>query len=123
METNGDEATEDNPSERKAQHVHYRYHSKPRHTKKSPGNESSPDGAKKEYNPSQPTLKQAGPMMTGCWERDNHTPPLTTRQASATTNSAYQMTQWKKFASSDGSRLQQGACKGSKSSSQLTKMR
>ena len=74
-ETNGDEATEDNPSGRKAQHVRYRYHSKPRHTKNGPGIESKLDGANKEYNPSQPTLKQVGPMMTGYWERDNHTPP------------------------------------------------
>ena len=100
-ETNGDEATEDNPSGKKAQHVHYRYHSKTRHTKNGPGNESSPDGAKKEYNPSQPTLKQAGPMTTGYWERENHTPPPTTRQASAMTNSAYLKTQWNKFALRD----------------------
>ena len=75
METSGGQAMEDNPSGRKAKHVRYPYQSKPRHTKNGPGNKSSLDGAKKEYNPSQPTLKQTGPMTTGCWERDNHTPP------------------------------------------------
>ena len=74
-ETSGGEATKDNPSGRKAKHVRYRHHSKPRHTKDGPGNKSSPDGAKEEYNPSQPTLKQAGPMTTRYWERDNHTHP------------------------------------------------
>ena len=121
-ETSGGQAMEDNPSGRKAKHVRYRHHSKPHYTKNGLGNESTPDGAKNDYNPSQPTLKQAGPMMTGCWERDNHTPPLTTRQASAMMNSAYRKTQWNKFASSDGSWIPQGACKGSKSSLGLTKM-
>ena len=120
-ETSDGEATEDNPSGRKAKHVRYRRHSKPRHIKNGPGNESSPDGAKEEYNPIQPTLKKAGLMTMGCLERDNYTPPPTTRQASAMTNSAYLKTQWNKFASSDGSWLRQGACKGSKSSLQLTK--
>ena len=44
-----------------------------------PGDESNPDGAEEEYNPDQPTFKQAGPVMMGYSERGNYTPPLRRR--------------------------------------------
>ena len=58
-ETNGDEATEDNPSGRKAKHGHHRRRSKPRHSNTGPGDESNPHGAKEEYDPDQPAFEQA----------------------------------------------------------------
>ena len=58
-ENNGDEATEDNPSGRKAKHGRRRCRSKPGHSNTGPGDESNPDGAKEEYNPEQPAFKQA----------------------------------------------------------------
>ena len=78
-ETNGNEATEDNPSGGKVKHGRLRRHSKPRHINIGPGDESNPDGAKEEYSPDQPTFKQAGPVMMGYLERDNYTPPPKTR--------------------------------------------
>ena len=73
-ETNGDEATEDNPSGRKAKHGRPRRHSKPRHSNTSPGDESNPEGAEEEYSLNQPTFKQTGPATVGYLERDNYTP-------------------------------------------------
>ena len=57
-ETNGDEATEDNPSGKKAKHGRRRCRSKPRHSNTGPGDENNPDGADEEYNPDQPTFEQ-----------------------------------------------------------------
>ena len=59
-ETNGGEATEDNPLGRKAKHVRHQRHSKPRHINTGPGDESTPDIAEEEYSPDQTTFKQAG---------------------------------------------------------------
>ena len=74
-ETRGGEATEENPSGRKAKHVHYQRHSKPRHINTGPGGGISPECAEEEYSPDQPTFKQAGLAMVGYLERGNYTPP------------------------------------------------
>ena len=58
-EGNGDEATKDSPSGRKAKHGHRRRHSKPRHSNTGPGDENNPDGAEEEYNPDQTAFEQA----------------------------------------------------------------
>ena len=50
-ETNGDEATEDNPSGRKAKHRRRRRRSKLRHSNTGPRDENNPDGAEEEYDP------------------------------------------------------------------------
>ena len=57
-ETNGDEATEDNPSGRKTKHGRRRRCSKPRHNDTDPGDENNLDGAEEEYNPDQPAFEQ-----------------------------------------------------------------
>ena len=44
--TNGDEATEDNPSGEETKHGRFRRRPKPRHTNTSPRDESNPDDAK-----------------------------------------------------------------------------
>ena len=84
-ETNGDEATEDNPSGRKAKHGRRRRCSKPRHSNTGPGDESNPDGAEEEYNPDQPAFEQAEQedeqvspeeqATDGYPEEDNYMPP------------------------------------------------
>ena len=58
-ETNGDEATEDNPSGRKSKNGRRRRRPKPRHSNTGPGGENNPDGAKEKYNPDQPAFEQA----------------------------------------------------------------
>ena len=58
-ETNGDEATEDNPSGRKSKNGHRRLRSKPRHGNTGPGGENNLDGAEEEYDPDQPAFEQA----------------------------------------------------------------
>ena len=58
-ETNGDEATKDNPSGRKAKHERRWRRSKPRHNNTGTGDENNPDGAEDEYNPDQPAFEQA----------------------------------------------------------------
>ena len=56
--TNGDEATEDNPSGKKAEHGRHWRRSKPRHNN-TDTREENPDGAEEEYDPDQPTFEQA----------------------------------------------------------------
>ena len=58
-ETNGDKATKDNPSRRKAKHGRRRCRSKPRHSNTGPRDESNLDGTEEEYNPDQPAFEQA----------------------------------------------------------------
>ena len=58
-ETNGGEATEDNPSKKKAKHGHRQRRSKPRQGNTGTGDEDNPDGADNEYNPEQPAFEQA----------------------------------------------------------------
>ena len=50
-ETNGDEATEDNPLRRKTKPMLRWRRSKPRHINTGPEDETNPDGAKEEYTP------------------------------------------------------------------------
>ena len=57
-ETNGDKATGDNPSGKKAKHGRHRRRSKPRHNNTGTGEENL-DGAEEEYDPDQPTFEQA----------------------------------------------------------------
>ena len=78
-ETNGDEATEDNPSKKKAKHGRRRRRSKLRHNNTGTGDENNPDGAEDEYNPDQPAFKQAGLATVGYLERNNYMPPPKTR--------------------------------------------
>ena len=88
-ETNGDEATEDNPSGRKSKNGRRRRRSKPRHSNTGPGGESNPDGAEEEYAPDQPAFEQAEQedgqdnpgeqAMDGYPEEDNYMPPLRRR--------------------------------------------
>ena len=62
-ESNGDEATEDNPLEKQSKHRRHPRRSKPRHSKNSDTDtrdDSNPDGAEDENNPAQPSFKQAG---------------------------------------------------------------
>ena len=83
-ETKGDEAMGDNPSGKKAKHGHHRRCSKPRHSNTGTG-EENPDGAEEEYDPDQPTFKQAEQehgqaspdkqAMNGYLEDDNYMPP------------------------------------------------
>ena len=56
-ETNGDEATEDNPSGRKAKHGRRRRRSKPCHNNTSPRDEGNPYGAEEGYDPDQPAFE------------------------------------------------------------------
>ena len=58
-ETNGDEATEDNPSKKKAKHGRRPRHSKPRQGNTGTGDENNPDGAEDKNNPAQPGFVQA----------------------------------------------------------------
>ena len=58
-EMNGDEATEDNPSKKKAKHGRRTRRSKPHQGNTDTGDEDNPDGADDEYNPEQPTFEQA----------------------------------------------------------------
>ena len=58
-ETNGDEATKDNPSKKKAKHGRRQHPSKPRHSNTGTRDENNPDGAEDEYNPDQPAFEQA----------------------------------------------------------------
>ena len=58
-ETNGDEATEDNPSKKKAKHGRRQHRSMPRQGNTVTGDENNPDGAEEEYNPDQPAFEQA----------------------------------------------------------------
>ena len=58
-ETNGNEATEDNPSGKKAKHGRHRCHSKPRHSNTGTGDENNLDGVEDEYNPDQSAFEQA----------------------------------------------------------------
>ena len=58
-ETNGDEATEDNPSGRKSKNGRRWCRSKPRHRNTGPGGENNSDGAEEEYDPDQPAFEQA----------------------------------------------------------------
>ena len=84
-ENNGDEATKDNPLGKKPKHGHHRRRSKPRHSNTDTGEENNPDGAEEEYNPDQPTFKQAeqehGKVIpdeqatNGYLEDDNYMPP------------------------------------------------
>ena len=61
-ESNGNEAMDDNPLEKESKHGRHRRRSKPRHSKNSDTgtrDDSNPDGAEDENNPSQPSFKQA----------------------------------------------------------------
>ena len=61
-ESNGDEATEDNPLEKQSKHRRHRRRSKPRHSKNSDTgtrDNSTPDDAEDENNPAQPDFEQA----------------------------------------------------------------
>ena len=58
-ETNGDEATEDNPSKKKEKHGHRQRRSKPRQGNTGTRDKNDPDGADDEYNPEQPAFEQA----------------------------------------------------------------
>ena len=58
-ETNGDEATEDNPSKKKAKHGRRQRRSKPRQGNTGTGDDHNPDGADDEYNPEQPAFERA----------------------------------------------------------------
>ena len=84
-ETNGDEATEDNPSKKKAKHGRRPRRSKPRHGNTGTRDENNPDGADDEYNPKEPAFEQAEQedghdspyeqAMDGYPEEDNYMPP------------------------------------------------
>ena len=97
-ETNGDEAMEDNPLGRKANHGRRWRRSKPRHSNTGIGNENNLDGVEDEYNPDQPAFKQAEhedeqlnpeEQATDAYpEEDNYMPPPKTRLASVMMNSA-----------------------------------
>ena len=61
-ESNGDEATEDNPLEKQSKHQRHWRRSKPRHSKnRDTGTryDRNPDGAEDENNPAQPGFEQA----------------------------------------------------------------
>ena len=61
-EGDGDEAMEDNPLEKQSKHRRHRHRSKPRHNKNSDTStrdDSNPDGAEDENNPTQPGFEQA----------------------------------------------------------------
>ena len=118
-ETNGDEATEDNPSGRKSKHGRHRRRSKPRHSDTGPGDENNLDGAEEEYDPDQPTFEQAEQedeqvspeeqAMDGYPEEDNYMPTPKTRLASVTTSSACLRIPWSRSASSVGLQPLRGA--------------
>ena len=74
-ETNGDEATEDNPLRKKSMHGRHRCRFEPRHSNTGKGDENNPDGAEDEYNPDQSAFEQAGQATDGYLERDTYTPP------------------------------------------------
>ena len=60
-ESNGNEATDDNPLEKQSKHRRHRRRSKPRHSKNSDTgtrDDNNPDGAEDENNPAQPGFKQ-----------------------------------------------------------------
>ena len=62
-ESNGDEATEDNPLEKQSERRRQRRRSKPRHGKNSDTgtrDNSTPDDAEDENNPAQPSFERAG---------------------------------------------------------------
>ena len=62
-ESNGDEATEDNPLEKKSKHRRHRRRSKPRHSKNSDTGtryDNTLDDAEDENIPAQPSTEQAG---------------------------------------------------------------
>ena len=60
-ESNGDEATEDNPLGKQSRHRRHWRRSKPRHSKISDAGtgDNNPDGAEDEDNPAQPGFEQA----------------------------------------------------------------
>ena len=58
-ETNGDEATEENPSKKKAKNGRRQRRSRPRQGNTGTKDNNNPDGANDEYNPEQPAFKQA----------------------------------------------------------------
>ena len=60
-ESNGNEATDDNPLEKQSKHRRHRRRSKPRHSKNSDTGtrDNNPDGAEDENNPAQPGFEQA----------------------------------------------------------------
>ena len=60
-ESNGDEATEDNPLEKQSKHRRHKRCCKPRHSKNSDTSrrDNNPDGAEDENNPAQPGFEQA----------------------------------------------------------------
>ena len=61
IESNGDEATDDDPLEKQSMHQRHRRRSKPRRSKNSDTGtrDNNPDGAKDENNPAQPGFKKA----------------------------------------------------------------
>ena len=62
-ESNGDEATEDNPLEKQSKHQRHRRRSKPRHSKNSDTgtrDDNTLDNAEEENNPALPSTEQAG---------------------------------------------------------------
>ena len=83
-ETNGDEATEANPSKKKAKHGCRQRRSKPRQGNTGTGDDNNPDGADDEYNPEQPAFEQdehedghdslAEQATDGYPEEDNYMP-------------------------------------------------
>ena len=84
-ETNGDEATKDNPSKKIAKHGRRPRRSKPRQDNTGTGDKNNPDGADDEYNSKQPAFEQAEQedghdspdeqATDGYPEEDNYMPP------------------------------------------------
>ena len=111
-ETNGNEATEDNPSKKKAKHGRRQHRSKPRQGNTSAADKNNPNSADDEYNPDQPAFEQAKQedgqdspdeqATDGYPEEDNYMPPPKTRLASAMTSSACPKIPWSRSASSVG---------------------
>ena len=60
-ESDGDEATEDNPLEKQSKNRRHRLRSKPRHSKSDIGTRgnNAPDNAEDENNPAQQSFEQA----------------------------------------------------------------
>jgi len=60
-QSNGNEATDDNPLEKQSKHRRHRRRSKPRHRKNNDTGtrDNNPDGAEDENNPAQPGFEQA----------------------------------------------------------------
>ena len=86
-QSNGDEATEDNPLGKQSRHRRHRRRSKPRHRKNSDTGtrDNNPDGAEDEGNPAQPGFElaeqedgQASPkeQATGGESEDDNYMPL-----------------------------------------------